>query len=275
MRYPHQSDRDAARSRATSFFSMFGGYASPRGRDQKRETDLMADPLSFADPRPAPKVPVAKYASRKRDTDDNLAYTTTQQRLKAGRTTIYDSDDESEIVSAVMPGRTLIVSNAGPESEGSPSSPDTPPQRRGVLKNGTAQSKARAGGASRLAQAVRSNDAEPITARQDFSQPRPYSDAATLPSLYDPPTGAPTYRGTMHTGWTGDETRPSTIVSPNSHYPATNRDSRASTIGAALGGGRAPRVGDERYWSSQKLPPVPGEGGHGEGGKGKKKGNGR
>ena len=258
VRYHDKSDqRPAARSRATSFFSMFGGYASPRGgraRDYKRETEFITDPLSFADPRPAPKVPVVPQASRKRDTNDSLAYTTTQQRLKP-RGTAYDSDDESKLVSAVMPGRTLIVSNAGPDSDSSLTSPDTPP-RRGVLKN-AAPARAKGTEGARRPQAPPS--AEPVTAGQDFSQPRPYSDAATLPSLYDPPTGAPPYRGTMHTAWTHD-TRPSTMVSPTSHYPPTNRDSRASTIGAALGSGRAPMEGDERYWSRQKLPPVPGEG---------------
>jgi hypothetical protein len=250
---------------------MFGGYASPRGgrtRDHKRETDFITDPLSFADPRPAPKVPPVAQSARKRDTNDSLAYTTTQQRLKA-RGTVYDSDDESELVSAVMPGRKLIVSNAGPDSDGSMTSPDTPKRPHGVLKNG-ADHNAHPVHATRPAQGAHAGTIEPVTARQDFSQHRPYSEAATLPSLYDPPTGAPTYRGTMHTAWTGngtgnDETRPGTMLSPTSHYPPTNRDSRASTIGAALGSGRAPMVGDERYWSRQKLPPVPDGGGQVEG----------
>jgi hypothetical protein len=145
-------------------------------------------------------------------------YSTTQQRLR--NKSMSDSDSERAVT--MRPGRTLIVSNA---TDDDISSPDTPPRNPAKAFS-------------------------PKTPSQDFSQPRPFSDAYTLPSLYEPPTGAPTFRGTTYSVQT-DETRPETLMSPTSRYPATDR---GSTIGAALGSGRK---ADGDYWSRQELPPIP------------------
>lgn len=242
MRYNPKSN-DNTKTRGTSFFSMFGGSTRDREGAGKRETELMADPLSFAAPRPAPKAPAIVRTPKRPGSNDSLTYVTTQQRLRRQGDDGDYSDVDSEF-DAYTPrtvqtpyGRTLIVSNRNPDSDSSLTSPDTPrPNKKSLMKKGP-----------------------PATPRQDFSQPRPYSEAGTLPSLYEPPTGAPTFRGTMHSGWTGDGmmSRPDTMLSPRSHYPATDRGSRVSTIGAALGSGRVPSGADERYWSRQKLPPLP------------------
>ena len=93
---------------------------------------------------------------------------------------------------------------------------------------------------------------------QDFSRPskdfsRPYSsaDMRTLPSLYDPPTGAERYTAT------------SEMISPRSRYPPSERG--RESVGAALGsgvgaGGRVrdlKRESEERYYARMDMPALP------------------
>jgi len=87
----------------------------------------------------------------------------------------------------------------------------------------------------------------PLTASQDFSQPRPTSGIQTLPSLYEPPTGAARYTAGADSemyipprGSVGYTSRDSEMLSPASKYPITERPVSEDDVGAALGSARRP-----------------------------------
>lgn len=215
----------------------------------KRETELITDPMSFATPRPAPKAPApespytplagggqgAKGKGRLRK--DNAKNNTSADRLQARNGADIDDDLEHDSDSTlVVPTQRSMSRNNSDDSI-----PDSMPLPSHDGKYAIAT---------------------PRTPGQDFSQPRPYSEIGTLPSLYEPPTGAPTFRGTMHSGYTDSvhPDRPETLLSPRSHYLTTERYSRGSTIGAALGSASALGREEGEYWSKQALPPIPGDG---------------
>lgn len=109
----------------------------------------------------------------------------------------------------------------------------------------------------------------PLGRRVDFSQPpsirrERISENPTLPSLYEPPTGARTYRAS----------RGSEMFSPGSRYMGTiygdgghgdrargggeGRRFSEGTIGATLGSARSLKTGDGRArWSGESAPPLP------------------
>ncbi|KAK1923286.1 hypothetical protein DB88DRAFT_494496 [Papiliotrema laurentii] len=233
---------------------MFGGRNSPPGgrdRDMKRQTEFITHPMSFSRPRPAPK----PTGSILRESVDGPTYTSSTQRFH-GRENSFAStpaasslgDDEmDQRASRGVGGHRLIVQNAsigtGTDTDESVSPAHTPP---GTLRPGASQVKL------------------PSPLRQDFSRPRPDSTAHTLPSLYEPPAGAPTFRETTYTSYSAatdnahdrysSSDRPETLLSLPSRYAAAERHSTASTIGAALGSGRRT---DQNFWSRQELPPVP------------------
>ena len=89
----------------------------------------------------------------------------------------------------------------------------------------------------------------------DFSQPRPFSasDIQTLPSMYEPQTGATRYTN-------GSETAPpdiEEIMSLESRYPATEAGIRESEIGGPS------KSGTGQAWSQGEVPPLPEKGGKG------------
>ena len=109
----------------------------------------------------------------------------------------------------------------------------------------------------------------PLGGRVDFSQPpsirrERISENPTLPSLYEPPTGARTYRAS----------RGSEMFSPGSRYMGTiygdggdedgargggeGRRFSESTIGTALGSARSLKTRDGRgRWSGESAPALP------------------
>ena len=186
-----------------------------RDRDMKRQTEFIIDPKSFATPRPAPR-PIRTSGPVSTAGGPSRLRRDTSSRLYV-RNDVSDAESDSTLVPPARDGGDDSIQVQRPDA-GTPRTPHTP-----------------------------------RTARQDFSQPRPYS-SHTLPSLYDPPTGAPTYRGTTYSGYT-EGTAMTGGVSPTSDYRPTERYSRASSQG--------------EYWSKQALPPLPT--GQGGGGKNRKK----
>lgn len=253
----YRGDED---DREKSFLGMFG--AKPRGsmmggerstRGKRRETDLITDPLAFTTPRQAPKTP---------GDVNSMRYTTTQSRIRDRMSS--DSDGSS----IFDPRRNLPShQNLGSRSEliVDMDEDDSLSSGRTGLGGGAKAQYERAGESSARRIAP--------SRSQDFTQPRPFSEVRTLPSLYDPPTGAARYTVTsQYTEGTPDgrgrELLGSTIMSspmplsPESRYPGTERGDRASrmsrgTIGEALGSGRGRDRESEQFWSRQKLPPLP------------------
>ena len=213
----HETTRAPTREGRRSEGSFLGLWT--RDRDMKRQTEFIIDPKSFATPRPAPRPirtsgPVSTAGGPGGPRGPSRLRKGTSSRLYV-RNDVSDGESETTLVPPTRDGGddSIQVHTRRPDA-GTPRTPRTP-----------------------------------RTARQDFSQPRSYS-SHTLPSLYDPPTGAPTYRGTTYSGYT-EGTAMTGGVSPTSDYPHTERYSRASSQG--------------EYWSKQALPPLPtGQGGVGK-----------
>lgn len=160
----------------------------------------MADPSSFATPRPAPRAPGPRKG-----------YRTTSQRLQ---TTVSDDSEEREYLSNLPPPPSGNWGQAPGSSYAESPLPLTAPTT--------------------------------ATASQDFSRPprsplrpRYESTTQTLPSLYDPPTGAERFDGSQY--GTIRYTGRSEDFSPTSRYPATERPDSEAVVGTALGSGRRSR----------------------------------
>ena len=234
----------------------------------KRETELITDPMSFATPRPAPKAPGSVHLSKNRDHDQSrfhdeapMASAGLFGKGKKGKGMSKKGDKVKAAGTKEDIQDKLRVRNGGvaegSEGEDSDTTLVVPPRNFSRNNSDDSLSLSSARFHPRSAQG-NYTIATPRTPghHQDFSQPRPYSEIGTLPSLYEPPTGAPTFRGTMHSGYTDSTSaggiRPETLLSPRSQYPGTERFSR-STMGKAEGE-------NGEYWSRQALPPLPREG---------------
>ena len=238
---PPPTSSHQRKSRSQSFLDMFGAgrMSMSQERANRRETELMADPYSFAAPRPAPKAP----------SQESLRYTTTQDRMRNR-----PPSEESEM-SMVQGRQEVLRSNVQQQQESGglivdhyDADEDDSVHQHQFVDSPEPQSGVGGGYGQKATYTP-----TPHSLSQDFTQPRPYTadDSQILPSLYDPPTGAERY--TVQSDMTG-QTLTEGGFSPESRYPVTER---ASSIGEALGSGRRRDRHGEQYWSRQELPPLP------------------
>ncbi|ORX40878.1 hypothetical protein BD324DRAFT_26100 [Kockovaella imperatae] len=220
-------------SRGQSLLTFFGAAGfldrSEKEKDAKRVTELMNDPKSFRSPRPAPKAPSI----------DDWRYTTTQDRMRARKA---DSDDSLSGQSGMSARQVLLEIHQSPIP-----TPGYSTDGRLLVHESQYDDDPLEGEdhqeSNRGAWAGGSGPNAPLST--DFSQPRPFSasDVQTLPSLYEPQTGATRFTNTSLL--TGDATQ----MSPDSRYPATEAGRGGSMIGETLG------TGNRRAFGTS--PPAP------------------
>ncbi|ODN92092.1 hypothetical protein L198_05764 [Cryptococcus wingfieldii CBS 7118] len=275
---PPQSFRDSLAA-GKNFLDMLVGGGSGIEEKGKRDTEMMNDPEAFSAPRkapPAPRsqagsglawktrskslrdedwsqsdqeydenadrrgtkritwveafLPSARAEKREREKED-MRYTTTSQRLARNTLTpseMMEEESEAGMESARGDSPTLPVRARYPLPPAPPPPAHIPPPAPDQLPLDFSQAPSR------------------------HPSLRPVS-GNTLPSLYEPPTGARTYRG-------------STMYSPASRYPGNaetmfevhdrgrERPMSESTIGAALNSASVHGGGG---WGRDSAPPLP------------------
>jgi hypothetical protein len=215
----------------------------PSSKDGRRDTEYLADPETFAAPRPAPK-------------PSGLRYTTTSERLQARQDgadsiSFYNGEGEDE----PLPPPRVLVGHGESEAVHSFGPILSPSSDSFMDENGSPKAPPQAYLASHLAPQSQSQTGPlalflPHTHSIDFSaaaspigRAPSFTETRTLPSLYEPQTGAQRY--------THVSEEP---VSPESRYPMTERPGSDATIGAALGSGR---MAEWNRADRESVPDVP------------------
>ncbi|WVQ78725.1 hypothetical protein IAT38_000812 [Cryptococcus sp. DSM 104549] len=234
-RVPYPYPRAESIQPGRSFLDMLVG---PKGEEGSRNTELLNDPEAFADPRPAPRAPIKSRSMLR-------SWQTTSQRLAEEPSTASSDDSLGKEERTGWKG-AFLSSERGSTKPTYTTTTQRLAQQRDTLTPSELDS--RASSISPLPPAH-------LAPTPDFSQPPSLHRASanpTLPSLYEPPTGAPAWTQSM-------------MESPMSKYPTATvefgreRPVSEGTIGAALGSGvgwRTSRSGQGR-WSGESVPEMP------------------
>lgn len=216
----------------------------PSSKDSRRDTEYLADPETFAAPRPAPK-------------PSGLRYTTTSERLQnrqdsADSISVYNGSGDDEPLPPprvlVGPGESEARHSFGPILSSSTESfmdengsPKAPPQAY-LASHLVPQTQTKTGTLALALAHTHSIDFSAAASPTEVRAPS-FTDTRTLPSLYEPRTGAERY--------THVSEEP---VSPESRYPMTGRPASDATIGAALGSGR---MAEWNRANRESVPDIP------------------